>query len=568
MIFGDSYSAHDRAERIIAAGRVLLAAVSLIGVSLGSEGPTRDRTYWFLVGYSVYAVALAAAVWRVHRPMLRVRMVTHVVDLAVFATLYIIQNHLAASFFLFFVFSILSSTLRWQWQGTLWTALAAIVLSATMGFYQSIVRDTFAPNELIVRSVYLTAVLVLLAYLGLYEIRLRRELARLAEWSPELPADFESMLREVTDKAADVLSAPRALLVLEEFDEPWVHVALASRDGFEVHREGPETYDPLVDSAVAGCDFLAEDLGVPAPRVVYTAGTRYRRWHGQPLHEGLRKRFAISSVIAVRIASENFSGYLFWLDRRRAGRHDLRLGRLVVRQAAARLEQFYVVEQRRRAAAAEERVHLARDLHDGLLQSLTAIALKLEALRTQVVEEPETAQKHLVAIQRLVLAEQRYLRFFIRQLKPAAKPDLDAGLLARLELLAHRVELEWGLSIDLRCPYVDDAVGVELRDAIYYTVSEAVVNAARHAKASVVSVDVDITERHVRIVVEDNGRGFAFQGHYTDADLRAAGLGPRTLLERVEGLHGWLSIDSSPAGSRIDITLPRLATSGGPLPTA
>lgn len=564
MIFGDAYSAHDRAERIIAAGRVLLAAISLIGVSVVPAETATQRAYWFLVAYSVYAVVLAAVVWRAHLVMPRVRTVTHFVDFAVFATLYIIQNHLAAAFFLFFVFSILSATLRWQWRGTLWTALAAIVLSAGMGFYQSLVRDTFLPNQLLVRSVYVTAVAVLLVYLILYEFRLRRELSRLAEWSPDLPADFPTILRDVIRQAADLLRAPRALIVLEEFDEPWVHVAVGSASSFEVHREAPDAFDPLVDPHVAGCDFLVEDLDVPAPRVLYATGSRHRRWRGQPVHDGLKKRFGFAAVLGVRVASENFSGYLFWLDRHRLGRHELRLGRLVARQAAARLDQFYVVEQRRRAAAAEERVHLARDLHDGLLQSLTAIALKLETLRTQLVEDPDTAQKHLVAIQRLVLAEQRYLRFFIRQLKPAARPDLDAGLLARLELLAHRVELEWGLNIDLRCPYVDEAVGIELRDAIFYTVSEAVVNAARHAKASVVSVDIDITERHVRILVEDNGQGFPFRGRYTEADLMTLNQGPRTLRERVAALRGSLVIDSAPTGARIEILLPR---GGGAQPT-
>ena len=73
VIFGEPYSPQDRAERIIAGGRVLLAVVSLAGVWLAPADLALHRSYWFLVGYSAYATALAIAVWRVHRPMTRLR---------------------------------------------------------------------------------------------------------------------------------------------------------------------------------------------------------------------------------------------------------------------------------------------------------------------------------------------------------------------------------------------------------------------------------------------------------------------------------------------------------------
>lgn len=559
MIFGEAYSAQDRAERIIAGGRVLLALVSFGAMWLTRADPGWSRAaYAFFGVYTCYALVLAAAVWRTHRPLPRARVVTHVIDLAVFGTLYLLESPLASSFFLFFVFSLLSATLRWQWQGTLWTALTAVFLSIAMGVTQSLLKDNFALNLFIIRSVYLVVVAVLVGYLVQHEFRLRREISRLAEWPAVLPDDFEEMLGDVLQQSADLLRSPRAVLVFEEFDEPWVHLALWSRAGLEVSREGPETFNPLVAPVVAGCDFFAEDVEVPAPVVVYAAPRQLKRWSGQPVHERLRERVKARAILGVRLASENVSGYMFWLDKPRLSSDDLRLGRLVARQVAARLDQFYVMEQRRRAAAAEERMHVARDLHDGLLQSLTAIALKLETLRTTVEEDAKAASQQLVAIQRLVLAEQRYLRFFIRRLRPSAKLDLDAGLIVRLELLAHRVELEWGVSVDLRCPYVDDSVGTSTLDAVYYLVSEAVVNAARHAGASVVQVDIDISDVVIRVVVEDNGRGFAFHGRLDSPALRAAGLGPLTLQERVADLDGHLVIDSTAKGSRIAITLPRL----------
>ena len=558
MIFGETYSAQDRAERIIAGGRVVLGLVSFGAVWFMRAEPGFSRAvYAFLGVYACYAVVLAAAVWRTHSPLPRLRVATHVVDLAVFGTLYLLESHLASSFFLFFVFSLLSATLRWQWRGTLWTALTAVALSIGVGVTQSILKDTFAANLFIIRSVYLVVVAVLLGYLVRHEFRLRREISRLADWPTVLPADFDEMLADVLGQSADLIRSPRALLVFEEFDEPWMHVALWSRTGLEVSREGPDAFNPLVAPVISGCDFFAEDVEVPEPVVVYTAPRGLKRWSGQPVHERLRERVKAGAILGVRLASENVSGYMFWLDKPRLSSDDLRLGRLVARQVAARLDQFYVMEQRRRAAAAEERVHVARDLHDGLLQSLTAIALKLETLRATIDDDSKAAPPQLVAIQRLVLAEQRYLRFFIRRLKPSAKIDLDAGLIVRLELLAHRVELEWGVSVDLRCPYVDESVGMSALDSVYYLVSEAVVNAARHAGASVVQVDIEISDLEMRVVVDDNGRGFAFHGRFDGPALRAAGLGPLTLQERVADLDGAIVIDSTPKGSRIEIALPR-----------
>jgi len=234
---------------------------------------------------------------------------------------------------------------------------------------------------------------------------------------------------------------------------------------------------------------------------------------------------------------------------------DLTLARLVAREASAHIDQFHLMEQRKRAAGADERIHLARNLHDGLLQSLTAIALKLEELREVLAETSHVAEKNVMVLQRLILAEQRYLRHFIGHLKPMG--DDPWTLAARLRLLSERVELEWSVAVEVRWIDGDDrGVPVGLVDDVYYIVSEAVVNAARHSGASFVGIEISTKGDHVRIVVSDDGKGFPFRGRYDGAALEREGWGPAVLRGRVFALSGALEIESTDEGSRVEVMLP------------
>jgi signal transduction histidine kinase len=85
-----------------------------------------------------------------------------------------------------------------------------------------------------------------------------------------------------------------------------------------------------------------------------------------------------------------------------------------------------------------------------------------------------------------------------------------------------------------------------------------VVNAARHAQASAVHVDLAVQDDHVRITVSDNGHGFPFRGHYNLAALTDLQSGPVMLKERVTSLGGSLTLDSSETGACLDICLPLL----------
>jgi signal transduction histidine kinase len=562
-----NYSAQIRAERLISAGRVVLAACALIAIAATPVEILRAdyRVAYALLGlYSLYAVSVAIAVWRAPRPLGRTRLITHLIDLVVFAVMYVSEQHVASGFFVFFVFSLLSATLRWQWRGTVLTAITAFGVALLAGLYQASSAEAFESNRLIIRGLYLAVVAVLLGYLGVYEVRLRREMSRLTSWSTALPDDADGMIREVLVRIADALHAPRVLLVWEEREEPWLNLALWSRREVVWTREAPQTLTPLTAVPLSDVDFFCANADVQSPTVVYAAGEEFIRRRIAPLSPALRARFGIRRVLGVRFQSANVTGRIFWLDKPRMSSDQLSFGQLIASQVSARIDHFHLLADRRRAAAEEERIRLARDLHDGLLQSLTAMALKLEEVRALVDDEPTTAQKRLLSIQRLITAEQRYLRFFIRHLKPFASPEPDASLDARLELLSQRVELEWGLNVDLKSSHVGAPLSSKLSDELYFVISEALVNAARHAKASTVRVELDVKESGITIVIADNGHGFSFRGRYSHSALKATRSAPVTLGERVDALRGSLTIDSSDRGARIEIAIPRFANEERP----
>jgi len=101
------------------------------------------------------------------------------------------------------------------------------------------------------------------------------------------------------------------------------------------------------------------------------------------------------------------------------------------------------------------------------------------------------------------------------------------------------------------------ALPTATEQAVRLMVREAVVNALKHAQPSRVSVDVESDGRDtVRIVVGNDGRGFPFRGRLDHAELVATNAGPSSLRDRVSSLAGTLAIESTPTGSRVEISVP------------
>jgi signal transduction histidine kinase len=323
-------------------------------------------------------------------------------------------------------------------------------------------------------------------------------------------------------------------------------------------------FNRLVAEPLTDVSFFCPAARLPVPRVLYTSSAGILAWEGEPLHPTMQMRFAIGPILSPRLDGSTFEGRLFFLDMRRLTPDELVVSDIVADQVVADMDQFYLARRLQQATVTEERLRLARNLHDGLLQSLTGMSLQMAAVRRLLEENLHAARDHLLEIQHLIAEEQRDLRFLVRELKSVTldASGADFSLAARLEAVSEQIEHQRGLRVQLDVKLPEPQLPNELAHEVYYIVHEALANAARHAYASAVCAELELQNDCVRIAVADNGGGFPFRGGYTLEALMSLQLGSAMFRDRVASLGGTLALDSTAAGSRLAICL-LLASSGG-----
>lgn len=542
------FSPRNRSERMIAVTRGVLVLFSLVAVWL--DPPERAHLtpaiIALLIVYLAYSATMIALVWTRPAWISHIRLPTHVIDLAVFSVMYVLTEGPTNPFFVYFVFSIFCGALRWEWRGTLWTALAAATIYIGIGVYTGATELDFGLNRFIVRLVYLVVIATLLAYLGVHEERVRREIAQLAGWPRLTATDDEGLLRGLLSHVGGLLRCPRIVLVWDELEEPWVNTAAWTRDGITIERHPPGRFHPLVAEGLEGSSFLCD-----GPYVSH-ATARSANYLEPALNPDLAGRYVSGQAMALRVAGEHVSGLLLCLDRQEMTLDDLALGEVAVRELAGALDQHYLAEQLRLLAVSEERLKLARDLHDGVLQSLTAARLQIDALAAEL---NGTNRERLRAVERAIAVEQGELRTFIAGLQPRPVTASHTALAQRFETLKERIERQWGLRVSIAIRPDSLTLPEQLASDVHLMVQEGLVNVARHASASRADVEIVLESGSLHISVSDDGRGFPFQGRLEAPELKS-GMGPRSLRERVMALGGTIAVESSSSGSRVELSLP------------
>ncbi len=197
-----------------------------------------------------------------------------------------------------------------------------------------------------------------------------------------------------------------------------------------------------------------------------------------------------------------------------------------------------------------ERRSLARDLHDDVGQSLTALRMSLEGSKPSVVDHPELAQLCNTATDLV-----RTSIDSVRQLSLNLRPSLidDLGLSAAVREYATRQLDVAGIKVRIRKTGDDTGIDSNTSITAYRLMQEAVSNVLKHSDATRVDIELAVADQQLELTIADNGKGF-------DPDLprrESDSFGLVSMRERADMMDGKLEVSSSPGeGTTVRFTLP------------
>jgi signal transduction histidine kinase len=224
---------------------------------------------------------------------------------------------------------------------------------------------------------------------------------------------------------------------------------------------------------------------------------------------------------------------------------------LFATQAAIAIENAQLYRKTQQLAILQERQRFGMDLHDGIIQSIYAIGLMLEESDMVVESNPAEAHNSIRQSLRGLNDVIRDIRNYILDLRPQRFQGRD--LRQGLEELARELRANTLISIDVDTGNVDlSGLTAEQTVDLLHIAQEAMTNAAKHARASHLSVGLSEDDHQIALSVVDNGQGFDPKQAQSKG-----GHGLRNMRERTVALGGNLQVRSSVGqGTRLEIHMP------------
>lgn len=223
----------------------------------------------------------------------------------------------------------------------------------------------------------------------------------------------------------------------------------------------------------------------------------------------------------------------------------------------ARLYRDLEVEKERILEIQEEaRKKLARDLHDGPTQSVSALAMRANFARRLLERDEKAAAEELFKLEEMARRTTKEIRHMLFTLRPLVLES--QGLVAAFESMAEKMRDTYNQNVIIQAdPHIVSEIEAGKQAVIFYIAEEAVNNARKHAQAEHIWVRIkNIGDDLVMLEIEDDGQGFDI--HATRANYENQGsLGMVNMRERTDLVNGLLKIESKPGeGTRIRVVIP------------
>jgi signal transduction histidine kinase len=579
-----------RIERWLATARVFLATAALVTVWMDpSEIRYSLWAHGLLAFYLAQSVVIILLLRRRQQSTPSFRLLVHGGDVIWPALISIFATSQGNPFFLFFVFVIAAAAYRWGlWEtvGTaslsvllLWMDSLAFNLGLISGLDEFLLRHhlpllrsditEFEPKRLFMRSISLLVMGFLLGYLAEQQKQLRAEKAVIARVlaKARVEVGLRSTLQDIIGEMLSLYEAGSALIVSQESNSRHVFIGELQPEP----KVGAEFR--WLESSTSGREmYLYDDQRVTASYAWRPPGSTERfnvvgmNKDGERVRnievsflDPLAAQHKFDSMICVSfLFGREWWGRIFLFDPSLTGdiEEELRFLQELVRQVGPAVYNVYLLSRLRTRAGAVERARVARELHDGAVQSLIAVEMQVDVLRRQSVTNTGIVTGELGRIQGLLREEVLKLRELMQQMKSI---DLDSRrLLGFIGDTVERFQRETGISARFLTSIEELKMPQPMCREIARIVQEALVNVRKHSKATQVLVRFNASQNGWNLVIEDDGSGFPFAGRLNQLELDSVGKGPVVIGERVRLIEGDLTVESNPGrGSRLEVSIPQ-----------
>ncbi len=546
-------------ERQIVYFRPIIILLALLAVFERGTTPTAHRAVTFLVIYLIFALFVAVLEDFISERDWHLPLVVDLLALAIFVYL----SPYAVPVWFPYLFLCFAAGIRWGFRaaapvaGVL--AITVVLVTAVRGeigwtrvvSWLGITGATFAAGAG-------------LAFMGDRSRRFAAQNEFLSHITATMQVDqgLAESLRLLLEELSASFEAEEAMLVYRDIDLE--RLFLWRLKSGESERLTPDSF-----SLSRSDGFLLDDLDAVLcwnSLAGQGSGFGWDRRNGRPLKNLPRlpgptiNELGIRSFMTVPFdQGDHPAGRLFLINGKRGKRpfqaQDLGWFERVARHLAPSLENLFLLRHLRARAIEAERSRIARDLHDGILQTLLSIEIQLDVLRRRARSAPDQVETSLAGLRQTVKNESAELRTFVTDLRPVRVQSAD--LVDLMRGFAERFRNESELALDLLIDSADLRAPDRVCREIFQIYREALNNIKKHAKATHVVVKLSQDDSRLVLVVDDNGEGFSFAGRFTGDELDRLRLGPISIKERTRTVNGVLTVESNPGhGARLTVEIP------------
>jgi signal transduction histidine kinase len=558
-------------ERVLAISRLFVALMSLAAwlLRLGNAASRYQLGLILLLAYVAASVALLLRLQFGATPGPKFSTWAQINDVGWPAVLCLWVETPGSVFFTLFLFAIIAAAFRWGFIQTLTTAVIssalllfqALILTHNPSLFPGWQLASIQPSRLILRCAFLLMAGTLVGFLADTEKQLRAEISvsnhllSLARVGNRFSSALQSVLVELAkvfrgDSVYEVVAQGSSGRVFKweipSLERPSIGMLeLAPADQkHEVLAEYPHTF------------FMRRNGSAGRPFAIALDEEGRRLDSSQVKDLPMPVANADSVLVVSHEMGRDWCGRFVLLNAR-LGMHrerQLRFAQTVLRQVAPALYSVYLFRAFRSRAEVTERARVARELHDTAIQSLISIEMQMDVLRRSSMDSGTTVE--LERIQGLLQQEVLNLRELMQSMRP-----VDIGPHQFLDFVAGIVERfsrDTGIAVRFISELQEITLPASTCREMARVVQEGLVNIRKHSGAQSAVVRFGSQNGSLKLVINDDGRGFPFSGRLSLGELDSYRRGPTVIKERVRAVGGDMVIESTPGhGSKLEITIPK-----------